>query len=44
MSYIAPEVISGRRTSASPCLDIWALGVIIYTLLTGNLPFIGKDR
>ncbi len=34
--YMAPEQISGRSEVAS---DVWALGVLLYTLATGLLPF-----
>jgi serine/threonine protein kinase len=37
--YIAPEVLSGRDIHASPSLDIWSMGCIIYYLLTGSHPF-----
>lgn len=37
--YIAPEVLSGKDIQASPSLDIWSMGCIIYYLLTGAHPF-----
>ncbi len=36
-SYLAPEQLSGREASAQT--DIWALGVLLYEMLTGIEPF-----
>ena len=37
---MAPEII-GRREYLGTKADIWALGVILYALLTGMFPFKG---
>jgi serine/threonine protein kinase len=36
-AYLAPEVLEGRR--ASPASDVYALGLVLYRLLAGRLPF-----
>ena len=36
--YISPERFSGHPISA--CIDVWALGVTLYELLTGTAPFV----
>jgi serine/threonine protein kinase len=36
--YIAPEQVIGRKT-ITPAADVWALGVILFELTTGQLPF-----
>jgi serine/threonine protein kinase len=38
--YMAPEVYKGKRTEQT---DLWAVGVILYQLLAGSLPFQGVD-
>ncbi len=40
-SYMAPEVLAGEEAGGSA--DVWALGVSLYELLTGEKPFRGKD-
>lgn len=38
--YMAPELFSGSQ--ASPSTDVYALGVCLFRMLTGRLPFNGK--
>ena len=40
-SYMAPEVLSGAE--AGPPSDVWALGVALFELVTGEKPFRGKN-
>ena len=39
--YIAPEVFNEIYGSK---VDVWSLGVVLYQLLTGNMPFDGRSR
>ena len=40
--YTAPEMVRGRRYGKRA--DVWSLGVVLCTLLTGRLPFAGKNH
>lgn len=40
--YMAPEQITGSSDEIGPACDIYALGVVLYELLTGWTPFSGN--
>ncbi|KAI7796822.1 serine/threonine-protein kinase H1 [Triplophysa rosa] len=40
--YLAPEMVAGRAYNSA--VDLWALGVITYILLSGSLPFDQNSR
>ncbi|KAM6186480.1 ribosomal protein S6 kinase alpha-2 isoform 2-T2 [Rhynchocyon petersi] len=42
IEYMAPEVVSRRGHTQSA--DWWSFGVLMFEMLTGSLPFQGKDR
>ncbi|KAK7117278.1 hypothetical protein R3I94_022743 [Phoxinus phoxinus] len=41
--YASPEIVNGRPY-LGPEVDSWALGVLLYTLVYGSMPFDGGDH
>jgi serine/threonine protein kinase len=51
VDYMAPEMVKGKPINSksigqgySYAVDIWCLGVLLYELLHGYVPFSGKDQ
>ena len=43
---MAPELLSTKRVIGydGRKVDVWALGVLVYQMLTGEFPFLGKNE
>lgn len=44
VNYAAPELVLGDVKSQNYTTDIYALGILLYQLCTGHLPFSGTDQ
>jgi len=43
LSYVAPEILQGERPYDTQ-VDMWSLGIIMYSIVTGVFPFVGRSR
>lgn len=41
--YMSPEQLLQRSDGCSPTSDVWSLGIVLYYILTGKLPFVAAN-
>ena len=44
LSYMAPECLEKVAAATSPAIDCWAIGIMLYTMIFGTLPFYASDE
>lgn len=43
LKYMSPELLLGH-TQSSPAIDVWSMGIILFGLITGEVPFVAATR
>ena len=44
MLYLAPEVVQSQGKLHYPASDVWSLGILLYTLACGRMPFADLEK
>lgn len=44
LKYMPPELHSGEYINASQAMDVWAIGIMLYAMLFGHVPFTGQTQ
>jgi len=43
-AYMAPECFEKGGAKTNPAIDVWAIGIMFYTMIYGTLPFMDSDE
>lgn len=44
LSYMAPETLEKHAAETTPAIDVWAIGVMFYAMVFGELPFSSRNE
>ena len=44
LCYMAPECLDQVRANTTPAIDVWAIGIMFFTLIYGELPFYSSNE
>lgn len=44
LAYMAPECLDRVGATTSPAIDVWAIGVMMYTMIYGELPYYSSEE
>ena len=44
LAYMAPECLDRVAADTTPAIDVWAIGIMMYCMCFGTLPFIHENE
>jgi serine/threonine protein kinase len=44
LCYMAPECLDKQAADSTPAIDVWAIGIMFYSMMFGYLPFFNQDE
>ncbi len=44
LKYMTPEMILNRQSTASPAMDVWAIGIMLFCMIFNKFPFSGASK
>ena len=43
LKYMTPEMLTSVTSTASPAMDVWAIGIMVYCMMFNKFPFNGSS-